>query len=56
MVRRTLGHETEKETPVGQRENPLEPTNTDEGIPTDNRYDPASGILAPIRAPMLGVQ
>jgi hypothetical protein len=54
-VRRTLGHETEKETPVGQGENP-EPINTDEGIPADNRYAPASGILAPICAPMSGAQ
>jgi hypothetical protein len=56
-IRPALGREREKEAPPArQQENSAEPIITDESIPADNRYAPAGGILAPVRAPMSGVQ
>jgi hypothetical protein len=56
-VRPALRRETEKKIPpAGQRESSLEPIDTDQGISADNRYAPASGILAPVHAPVGDVQ
>ena len=49
--------ERKKEAPPArQRDTAAEPSLTDEGIPADNRYAPASGILTPVQQPMPGAQ
>jgi hypothetical protein len=49
--------ERKKEAPpAGQRDNAADPIVTDEGIPTDNRYAPAGGILTPVHAPVGDMQ
>jgi hypothetical protein len=45
-----------KEAPAVQQEGSEEPPATDESIPADNRYAPASGILTPTQNPMPGAQ
>ena len=51
--RHIVAREKKKEAPpAGQRDDAAEPTITDEGIAANNRYAPASGILAPVRAPV----
>jgi hypothetical protein len=42
--------------PAQQRDTAAEPSLTDESIPADNRYAPASGILTPTQNPMPGAQ
>jgi len=53
--RPTLAPEKEKEVPpAGQRDNAAELIV--EEVAADNRYAPASGILAPVHAPVGDVQ
>jgi len=55
--RPTLGRGTKKEVPPAQqRSDAAEPIVTDESIPADNRYAPASGMLTPTHNPMPGAQ
>jgi hypothetical protein len=52
-----LATENKKEAPPArQRDSAAEPSLTDESIPADNRYAPASGILTPTHNPMPGAQ
>jgi hypothetical protein len=49
--------EKKKEAPPARpRDTAPEPVITDESIPADNRYAPASGMLTPPHNPMPGAQ
>ena len=48
--------ESKEEAPPARQQEDLEQIVTDESIPADNRYAPASGILTPVQQPMPGAQ
>jgi len=48
--------ESKEEAPPARQQEDLEQIVTDERIPADNRYAPASGILTPVQQPMPGAQ
>jgi hypothetical protein len=54
--RPSLTRDRKKEPPHGRLQEELEQSITDENIPADNRYAPASGILTPVQPPMPGAR
>lgn len=54
--RPSLTRERKKEPPPARQQEELESSITDEKIPADNRYAPASGILTPVQPPTPGAQ
>jgi hypothetical protein len=54
--RPSLDREKKKEAPAVQQEGSEGPPATNESIPADNRYAPASGMLTPTHNPMPGAQ